>query len=937
MRYSTVLIGLVWVGLLFLPVQAGATIYWAETNGSNTATCTAIDSTDETDPGSYGTIGRAANCATQPGDKVWIKPGTYTSTNHRINTETTTPSFGNGTALNPIIVEGVPGQARPLITLAAPWIHFRALVSSTMRNYITLRNFDFVDTGSNPGSSIFQLNGSYITLENFSADDAYNNAVGFGGPAAPLNSHHLTVRNATISNPGRDGLGYAFYVGGDDVLIDNVYAEGVQQAMQFTSSNAGVQPARITVSNSHLHSLATSGGGCNGIASEAPDTIVYNTIIDASGCSPNLGGAGIIIGYTAGATLQAYNNLIMNYKTTAINFGEFDTSGTSGHIAKNNVFYNNGSSGNTCFTFPNGATATTTHNAASASASCGTSKVTIAALTDIFVSSSDFRLKTGTNVARNAGTTVSTRPSPVGVPDIGPYEQGLVASAVVASGYIEVTVNVMTPGVLPTSDITGFTIANGTSTGTPVVSVAAVKPGASNVILLTLTGFTASGTCTLSYSAGNVTDSGYVGYAVSALAQGINTASGVSVSGTCNNSSGGAPPVTNLELHYPLDEGTGTTAIDAVAALDGTFVGSFTWLSPKGVSWAAGGSNAPLQIPYGSGIDLTSNGLTLCGTYALAAGSTNTIVAGASSTGTNDRFYFGTYSGNTWVAGVQGSSYATVGESEFQKTANETRICLAADPTGNEVVLVVNAVQGNTSASRIAITSITLAANLTVHCVLESGYCGQGLVAKDIKVWSKFLTQQEFTDDYLTFFPPGASVGGYAQKTHGWEGIYTYNGSPVSRGVTGQTAYVVAGGGIAATVQLDCTGGPCNPLAVQFHYSTDGVNYPLPIPTMLGGDGIALWGADTSTIFNAGTTTCCLTGALTANHGPTLYTTSTSPTLELAQDSSYQIRVLLRVAADKAGSTFYIKAKQDNGAELDGAATPSTGARLDVVPMAWSR
>lgn len=64
-----------------------ATTYWASPQGSNSATCSAISGAS--DPGRYGSFALAVACATQSGDKVYVKPGTYTT-----NTTITNPSSG---------------------------------------------------------------------------------------------------------------------------------------------------------------------------------------------------------------------------------------------------------------------------------------------------------------------------------------------------------------------------------------------------------------------------------------------------------------------------------------------------------------------------------------------------------------------------------------------------------------------------------------------------------------------------------------------------------------------------------------------------------------------------------------------------------------------------------------------------------------------------
>jgi hypothetical protein len=60
-----------------------AATYWASPQGSHTVTCSAISGTS--DPGRYGSFAGAVACAANSGDKVYVKPGTYTTNATIIN------------------------------------------------------------------------------------------------------------------------------------------------------------------------------------------------------------------------------------------------------------------------------------------------------------------------------------------------------------------------------------------------------------------------------------------------------------------------------------------------------------------------------------------------------------------------------------------------------------------------------------------------------------------------------------------------------------------------------------------------------------------------------------------------------------------------------------------------------------------------------------
>ncbi len=184
---------------------------------------------------------------------------------------------------------------------------------------------------------------------------------------------------------------------------------------------------------------------------------------------------------------------------------------------------------------------------------------------------------------------------------------------------------------------------------------------------------------------------------------------------------------------------------------------------------------------------------------------------------------------------------------------------------------------------------------------------------------------------YSALYPTASGVACYRQAAHKWELTTLPGGSPVQYGVDSGSVSVVDNGAVALVVQIDCTGSAGSDIALTFFYSTDGTNFDLAIPSSLGSAGIAV--ADIGT--NTGTAACCINAGLTANSGPTMRTSSTSPTITLAQDHSYTIRLMLKFGSGLAGQSFWVKAKQDSGATLAGGYTPSSGARVNIVnPMA---
>ena len=924
--------------ILLTPIPSWAATYYVAQTGDDSSSC----ATSQTITTPKLTFVSAVGCL-NAGDTLYIRGGTWTT---QIDLQGPNKT---GTADGWITIAGYPGET------------------------VTIQ---YAETISGPGYGAIKARGNrgYFIFENLVLDGINSSDDSRGGWAFRDGNHDFTLKNIEIKNFKNAS---ALQIMGDNITISHCKLHDQFSALLTSGTfHYGVyyhHGSNAIIEYTEIYNNV--GGGVQVYPGPSTGAVIRNNYIHDNNQWPSVhvGGIEILasnVGGGAISNLDIYGNKITDNGShvsagTAIGLEVNQLAGNptvSGVRVHNNVFYgnksgglqisgatadvrNNINTGNGGVQLTNSGSSTITHQACTTAESCGaTSKIALTSSTACFVSSSDHRLAQGTNPCRDAGIAVSTRPSPVGATDIGAFEQGLIASATVAGGFIEVTYNLMTPGAQPTSACTGFTIANGTSTGTPVVSACVIKPSSNNVLLLSTTGFSGSGSCTISYGTGNVTDSGYVGPASDGIAQGPNSRSGLSVSGTCDNSAGGAPPAGSLHVHHTMNEGTGASLNDeTVNNLDSTLSGSPTWttgIEGGGVYFPDDAVDRRATFAYGNGIDATSQSFTFCTWVKPDAGALNKLVMGPYSGASNDkRLYIGIHQTlGTWGIGAGTNTIGATGASQFPSSAVWTRTCLVNDATTDTATLAVNGIKGTGSASVKSSASLTaLESHFLIGCgILFTTNCG-GYTVDEPKVWTAALSDAELLEDFASYTPPGSSVGGYEQKTHGWEGIYTYNGAPVQRGTNGQTAHVVAGGGIALTVQFDCTGGDCDPLAVRFYYSTDGANYDLPIPDTLGGAGIALWGGDSSTIVNAGTSTCCLTGALTANDGPTLFTTATSPTMELAQNASYQLRVLIRVAADKAGSTFYVRAKQDNGAELDGGATPSTGARLDVVPMSWSR
>ena len=404
------------------PVWA-ANVYWASSTGSNVIACASILSTGTSaapgsDPGSYGTIGRAAACATTAGDVVNIKAGTYTSSNDRI---TSGAMFTSGSSDSVrTIIQGNPGGAVPQINVPNWFTTDES--SGTHRNYFTIQDVSVSGSGGADGGGCeIGIEGAYILVQRVTITNSYNmNICSFSGTSASANNHDHVVKNNSLQGAGSgDGCGYGLYSNASNVTFEhNEVFGGKCGGVQIYADDFAVDNPIIRANYIHDIAKATQANVlnlCFGIAVNGANAKVYNNIVDGAGCAGGGAGDGISAGYRTTNVLLAYNNIIVNWNGYGINHGLFAT--TSGSEAKNNIILSNtsGSIGNAS---ANGSSITTATNK------------TTGSLTDCTVSTSDFTHKTGSSCL-DVGTTVATvaddyigtsRPQN-GIYDQGPYER----------------------------------------------------------------------------------------------------------------------------------------------------------------------------------------------------------------------------------------------------------------------------------------------------------------------------------------------------------------------------------------------------------------------------------------------------------------------------------------------------------------------------------
>ena len=239
---------------------------------------------------------------------------------------------------------------------------------------------------------------------------------------------------------------------------------------------------------------------------------------------------------------------------------------------------------------------------------------------------------------------------------------------------------------------------------------------------------------------------------------------------------------------------------------------------------------------------------------------------------------------------------------------------------------------GTSAAAVKSSASITaLASDFKIGCGFSNTLVCGDYTVDEMKIWTKALSQTEIDEDYDSYVVVGDANACYKQQNHRWQRVSLDRSLEAENiGAAGATIDIVENGAVALVIQVDCTGSAGSALALRAYYSTDGSTFSVPIPNTFGSDNISFWGDSTDSQLNRFTATCCLSGALAANHGVTILSSVVSPTITLAQNHSYTVRLIIRVGAI-SGESRYIRLYQDNGAALSGGYT--TTPRLNVIPM----
>lgn len=397
---------------------AYATRYWVAPSGNDANSCTSIDG--DNDPGVYRATPKGAMGCLSGGDTLTIKAGTYTGKTAVI------ASVPAGLSANaPTIVEGEPADTAGCALTSSCSVILRPAEDASLikASHIIVRKLR-LDNVHIKTKFPLQILGplTNVLIEDVEAYGTQTNIGPASGSSASgfyasPSTSFVTFRRIHSHNNGntQHHSNHGMYLQGDDTTVeDSIIAHNASVGIQCYSSHntSDGRSDRCMVRRNIIRDNYDAG-----IAMEGHDGRVVNNLIE------NNGTAGVIFGYSGALRSAAYHNVIVNNGGTGIQI----RSTASDSVARNNVVVGNSKAIDVLSGANN---VVQSHNACSSGDSCGsTGKLSVAALTDIFVSATDFRLKSGSPAIDTGFTLAEVTTDFLGVPrpqgpkyDIGAYE-----------------------------------------------------------------------------------------------------------------------------------------------------------------------------------------------------------------------------------------------------------------------------------------------------------------------------------------------------------------------------------------------------------------------------------------------------------------------------------------------------------------------------------
>lgn len=891
------------IAVLFwlVPILANATTYYVATTGNNSN-----DGLTESTP--KRTITHCVSLLVA-GDTCLVRGGTY-------STEGTIQFGVTGTAASPIRLANYPEET-PIIDWGTRAVGDSILIQNAngfnqAMGWITVEGFEI--TNGYDGIKWYNLHNSIIR-ENNIHDNANQGILGNGGTQVLIEGniiHENGPLGASTSNKEHAIYAHGSYYTIKNNLIYGNQAYGIQQNGSATS-----------VYSSTKHPSTDFAGANNWIV--ANNTFAYSRhrsgyVIWGSLCTNSRYENNIF-----------YENNTNNSGSAANGIHFASSSGSTGLAIRNNHFYASGS----------GATASTSTSTTYPADLVSTGNVVnvsppafVNGGSNALPASPDFRL------TARAPLDIALANEFLSNGVVGAFQPPAAPTASITTNKITVTLPIS--AAVPVQGLSAagisFSCTANVCPGSPAVSSVSRVVATDSQVEITFSGIT-SNAClshadpvTISYasSSGTWIVNDNIG-PYPGLHQKILSFTSISVTNQCTGS--GPPGASAAHITYAMEDGTGTTVSDTSGnALHGTTSG--TWVSGKtgfGIK-VAGGTTQQTTIPYGSGIDPTTQSMTWVVPVFIPAGQTSvTRYLFGPEIGASQRGYFGAQS-DTWRVARQGTSISAAGASNLAVVEGWNYVCGTWNATTDTVTLTNNGVTGTGGATG-SYTSYTFSTNF------EFPMIGTNLhqtvpeaTFDDVQV---FTSVQDCAALYAAWnAPPPPAAGTLKQAAIRFGGVVLDTaGSPIVLGSLSHGISVPKRGGAVILFEIKCNAGTdCDQTAFKLVYLKKGATTWQQVPNTETADGTWMWGVSTEAHLNNGLRSTSLTGACTMQTGATLMTADQVPSLALAQNTCTVLAYIVHVDGMAGVDYFDYKLIMQNGLDLPGGYDEI--ARIHVVnPM----
>lgn len=885
--------------LWLLPVSVHAATYYVATTGNN------ANDGSETTP--WLTVKKAVDTMVA-GDTTYVRGGTYTETAEVRFTR-------SGTAGAPITLRNYPGEV--------PVIRYADRTLGTSRISIWNSGGYSVATG-------------WIVIEGL-------NLTNMGVGIRMYSAHDIIIRGNTIYDNHYHGI----LGSGVRVLIDrNVIGHNGE----FADCASGVVTCNkdhgiylsgnnATITNNLIYDNLAYGIQLNGNATHDPSQHAstdysnsFNWRIANNTLAYNKYRSGIVIWGGKATNARIENNIFYenSVSSSSPNGVDFSSCCPTGVQIRNNHFYASGSGGTAQLSTGLPGDLVNTGNVVNVSPPAFVN----AASSSTPPVSPDFRLTALSPVNIALATEIPTN----GV--VGAFQPPATPIATISTNKILVTFPMFTAVPIQNLSTTGVSISCTANVcpGSPVVSSVSRVAGTDNIPEVTLSGITSDAclshadavTITYNSSTGSWTGNDNIGV-YPGLNQKILSFTSLSVTNQCTGS--GPPSGSSSHVNYPMENGSGATVSDTSGnGLHGTTSG--TWVSGHtgyGINVATG-TTQQITVPYGSGINPTTQSMTWVVPVYIPTGQTGTTrYLFGPELGSSQRGYIGAHSG-TWRMGRQSTSISSAGASNLPVTEGWNYLCARWDSGTDTVTLYKGDVAGTGGATG-SYTSFLFATNFEFPMIGTSLHATvPEATFDDVQV---FTSLQDCAALYAAWnAPPPPAAGMLKQAAIRFNGVVLDESrNPIPLGSLVHSIAVPKRGGGVVLFEVKCNAGTdCAQTAFKLVYAKNGSTTWQHVPNTETADGVWMWGQSTEAHLNNGLRATSLTGSCTMQTGTTLMTADQVPSLALAQNTCTVLAYVVHVDGVAGVDYFDFKLRTEANIDLPGGYDEI--ARIKVVnPM----